>query len=72
MHVNSKYADINEAVGKSDGLLVIGFFLDFDARKTPKTTQAIQFKTLFQPAKILQVSEQFVELAKVDFKGQGC
>ena len=53
VHVNSKYADINEAVGKSDGLLVIGFFLDFDARKTPKTTQAMQSKILFQPAKTL-------------------
>ena len=72
MHVNSKYADINAAVGKSDGLLVIGFFLDFDARKTPKTTQALQFKILKPPAKILHASKLFVELAKVDFKGQGC
>ena len=43
VHFKSSAGNINAALGLSDGLLVIGFFIEFDGTKSPTTAVTHSF-----------------------------
>ena len=38
VHFKKEYKTIGDSLKKADGLLVVGFFVNFNARRAPKTT----------------------------------